>query len=738
MTLDDSDRRRPLRGVAREHDHGARHRVLFALRAPHAAVLRAGARGVHAARPDHGLSKAARVVDMFARRLQVQERLTDQIANAIMDVLAAARRRGGHRGIPPLHDDARGREAELAHRDQRAPGHLPRRPETRAEFLRLAQAPASTSERSGRAGRRSSPAHPAASVRRRRPRLCEVRARRVVRVARSLATAGPARRVRRLPLRPHRRRGRTARPRLTISAEWGVPDIVVSNAGAFHPEALHETTQDDFDAQLAINLRAPLASGAGAAAADACGGARVPSSPSGAWPTTQRSRRTRPMRPPSSGCAGLHETLLAEYRGTGLRLSLLSPGPTDTGCLESGRPGSCAAPAQSRQHASTRRCGRRGALRRHPAGARSGGLAPARPGLGKTPHHSLPVRTMTLARLLALWPSRRRRRSPRSRVAAASRFHRLGRARAHPGVTDPSGRLSLGRHLRPGDLRAHGVAPRRGDQHPAAIPTPPPCPGLRPCDRLRAARQVWYGTVGNGWGLSLDGGNTWQNWTFTQLGPEWQYVAPAGIVIRGDTALHRDGRRRADDERRRRALDRDHRWTPWAPRRAVPPTPRCRCSRASTSCRYLRGPAPGSAGSTLRRVLTLAFSSATGSVAASRAAYAGLPAAESPGQMAGARPAGSARRATPRRATTRAGRLAAAGPAAAPKTIWFQRPDQPRHNSYIDQTYRYGSTMGGIFQPHQGVEFNNPDGTPVHRHRRWPRGVRGARGGRRAHRRHPA
>jgi len=34
-----------------------------------------------------GLSKMPRLVDMFARRLQVQERLTDEIADAVMEVL---------------------------------------------------------------------------------------------------------------------------------------------------------------------------------------------------------------------------------------------------------------------------------------------------------------------------------------------------------------------------------------------------------------------------------------------------------------------------------------------------------------------------------------------------------------------------------------------------------------------------------------------------------------------------
>jgi hypothetical protein len=49
-----------------------------------------------------------------------------------------------------------------------------------------------------------------------------------------------------------------------------------------------------------------------------------------------------------------------------------------------------------------------------------------------------------------------------------------------------------------------------------------------------------------------------------------------------------------------------------------------------------------------------------------------------------------------------------------PQHTWFRRPILGAEgNPYTDGTYRYGSTMGGNFQQHQGVEFNNPAGTPV-------------------------
>ena len=54
-----------------------------------------------------GLSKIARLVDGFAKRPQVQERLTTQIADALVDVLQPAGVFVRHRGRAPVHVDAR-------------------------------------------------------------------------------------------------------------------------------------------------------------------------------------------------------------------------------------------------------------------------------------------------------------------------------------------------------------------------------------------------------------------------------------------------------------------------------------------------------------------------------------------------------------------------------------------------------------------------------------------------------
>ncbi|HYF38138.1 MAG TPA: SDR family oxidoreductase [Gemmatimonadales bacterium] len=109
----------------------------------------------------------------------------------------------------------------------------------------------------------------------------------------------------------------------------GVPDIVVSNAGAFLLKPLEITSVSELELQLAINLKAPFAvaraflpamrkAGRGSfinvgSVADHTG-----------YPDNTAYAASK------YGLRGLHETLVAEYRGTGVRLTLVSPGPTDT------------------------------------------------------------------------------------------------------------------------------------------------------------------------------------------------------------------------------------------------------------------------------------------------------------------------------------------------------------------------------------------------------------------------
>ena len=222
--------------------------------------------------------------------------------------------------------------------------------------------------------------------------------------------------------------------------------------------------------------------------------------------------------------------------------------------------------------------------------------------------------------------------------------------------------------------------------------------------------EVWYGTVGNGWGVSRDGGRSWRNWKFSELGPEWQYVAPAGIVVRGEATYigTADGVQVTSDG--------GERWTAFVdatgpaargPADSVLPILPNEYIRRITSSRT------GILLSTLRGSVAMNMSP-DGTISLSQRGYAGFPPLARldnwRGTLCGIRAVNDS---TP--CYERAGRLARAAEApAAPRTTWFERPIALDDNSFIDQTYRYGSTMGGNFQPHQGVEFNNPDGTLVH------------------------
>lgn len=111
--------------------------------------------------------------------------------------------------------------------------------------------------------------------------------------------------------------------------EEGVPEIVVSNAGAFLLRPLELTRPAELETQLAVNLKAPFyvaraflpamrAAGRGSlitvgSVADHAG-----------FPENAAYAASK------YGLRGLHETLAAEYRGSGVRLTLVSPGPTDT------------------------------------------------------------------------------------------------------------------------------------------------------------------------------------------------------------------------------------------------------------------------------------------------------------------------------------------------------------------------------------------------------------------------
>jgi NAD(P)-dependent dehydrogenase (short-subunit alcohol dehydrogenase family) len=114
-----------------------------------------------------------------------------------------------------------------------------------------------------------------------------------------------------------------------IVTQHGAPDIVVSNAGSFLLRPLEETDPAAFGQQLAVNLAAPFhvahaflpamrKAGKGSFISVGSVADHVGFPENAAYAASK------------FGLRGLHETLLAEYRGSGVRLTLVSPGPTDT------------------------------------------------------------------------------------------------------------------------------------------------------------------------------------------------------------------------------------------------------------------------------------------------------------------------------------------------------------------------------------------------------------------------
>ena len=149
----------------------------------------------------------------------------------------------------------------------------------------------------------------------------------VIRVARTLAESS-GNRVQDLPA-DLTDPDQVSRVASRIIAQHGPPDIVVSNAGAFLLRTIETTDVADLEAQLAVNIKAPFyvaraflpvmrQAGRGTFISVGSVADHVGFPENAAYAASKY------------GLRGLHETLLAEYAGTGVRLTLVSPGPTDT------------------------------------------------------------------------------------------------------------------------------------------------------------------------------------------------------------------------------------------------------------------------------------------------------------------------------------------------------------------------------------------------------------------------
>ena len=114
-----------------------------------------------------------------------------------------------------------------------------------------------------------------------------------------------------------------------ILAERGVPEVVVNNAGGYFVKPLAETTVAEFQQMLTLNLTAAFAVARSFLPAMLAAG-RGSFISIGSVADHNGFAENSAYAASKYGLRGLHETLCDEHRGSGVRLTLVSPGPVDT------------------------------------------------------------------------------------------------------------------------------------------------------------------------------------------------------------------------------------------------------------------------------------------------------------------------------------------------------------------------------------------------------------------------
>jgi NADP-dependent 3-hydroxy acid dehydrogenase YdfG len=114
-----------------------------------------------------------------------------------------------------------------------------------------------------------------------------------------------------------------------VLERYGPPAVVINSAGAFLLRPLETTGTDELEQMVAVNLLAPfnVAKAFLPAMRQAGRGTFVTV---GSVADHVGFPENAAYAASKFGVRGLHETLVAEYRGSGVNLSLVSPGPTDT------------------------------------------------------------------------------------------------------------------------------------------------------------------------------------------------------------------------------------------------------------------------------------------------------------------------------------------------------------------------------------------------------------------------